>query len=88
MYVETARAEDALAIPDSALVDENGCPTAYVQVSGETFQRRDLRLGIRDSGFSQVIEGLAPGEQVVTRGAYAVRLASLATSVPAHGHAH
>jgi len=88
VYVETERAEEALAIPGSALVDEEGRWVAFVQVSGETFQKRDLTLGIRDSGFAQVISGIEPDERVVTKGAYAVRLASLSTSLPAHGHAH
>ncbi|MBI4563792.1 MAG: efflux RND transporter periplasmic adaptor subunit [Planctomycetes bacterium] len=88
VYLETARAEEAIAIPETAIVDEEGRPVAFVQVSGETFQRRDLTVGIRDSGFVQVLEGLAAGERVVTRGAYAVRLASASSSIPAHGHPH
>jgi RND family efflux transporter MFP subunit len=88
LYLETARAEEALAVPDSALVDEDGLFVAFVQVSGETFRKRDLAIGIRDSGFVQVMDGLSPGERVVTRGAYAVRLASVSTSLPAHGHSH
>ena len=35
-----------------------------------------------------VVEGLNPGERIVTGAAYHVRLASLSTSVPAHGHEH
>ncbi len=88
IYIESARAEEAPAVPDAALVDEDGRFVAFVQVSGETFEKRDLTLGIRDSGFAQILQGLAPGERVVTRGAYAVRLASVATSSPAHGHEH
>ena len=61
---------------------------AFVQVSGETFQKRDLTLGIQDGDFIQVLSGLAPGERVVTKGAYAIRLASVSTTIPAHGHAH
>lgn len=88
LHLETARAEETLVVPDSALVDEDGRFVAFVQVSGETFEKRDLKIGIRDSGFAQVLEGLSPGERIVTRGAYAVRLASVSTSLPAHGHAH
>jgi hypothetical protein len=36
----------------------------------------------------QVLDGLAPGERVVTRGAWQVRLASAAGALPAHGHVH
>lgn len=88
VFVETAREEQSLAVPASALVDEEGRYVAFVQTAGETFEKRDLTLGIRDTGFAQVLSGLAEGERVVTHGAYAVRLASVATSLPAHGHAH
>ena len=88
LHVETARSEDALAIPDSAIVDEDSKTIAFVQVSGETFQKRDLKLGIKDGNWVQVLSGLAEGERVVTKGAYAVRLASVSTAIPAHGHVH
>jgi membrane fusion protein, heavy metal efflux system len=86
--IETARAEDTLAIPESAIVDEDGRPTAYVELEGEAFQKQDLELGLRDSGFVQVKQGLKEGERVVTKGAYAIRLASVSAVIPAHGHAH
>ena len=88
LFVETARAETALAIPGSAIIEEDGRPVAFVQVGGETFDKRDLVLGIRDGTWVQVVEGLAEGERVVTRGAYAVRLASVSAAIPAHGHVH
>lgn len=88
LHVETARAEETIAIPDSAIVEEAGQPVAFVQVSGETFEKRELRLGIRDGKFVQVLEGLKEGERVATSGAYAIRLASVSGVIPAHGHAH
>ena len=88
VYVATAHVAEALAVPVSALVDEDGRTVAFVQVSGEAFQKRDLTLGIQDGEFVQVLAGLAAGERVVTKGAYAIRLASVSTTIPAHGHAH
>ena len=88
VYVETAHVTEALAVPASALVEEDGRAVAFVQVSGETFHKRDLTLGIQDGAFIQVLSGLSPGERVVTKGAYAIRLASVSTTIPAHGHAH
>lgn len=88
VYVETAHVAEALAVPVSALVEEDGKSVAFVQVSGETFQKRDLTLGIQDGAFIQVLSGLSPDERVVTKGAYAIRLASVSTTIPAHGHAH
>lgn len=88
LHVETSRAEDAIAIPDSAIVEEGGNFVAFVQVSGETFQKRELTLGIRDGDWVQVLSGVNEGERVVTKGAMAIRLASVSGVIPAHGHAH
>jgi RND family efflux transporter MFP subunit len=88
LLVETAHAEETLAIPGAAIVEEDGRPIAFVQVAGETFEKRDLTLGIRDGNWVQVREGLAAGERIVTQGAYAVRLASVSSAIPAHGHVH
>ncbi len=88
LHVETARVEDAVAIPDSALVEEGGQLIAFVQISGETYEKREIKTGISDAGFVQVLEGIKTGERVVTKGAYAIRLSSISGVIPAHGHAH
>lgn len=77
-----------LAVPVTALLDEGGQSVVYVQAEGESFVRRTVKTGIRDSGFVQVLDGLAVGEHVVTVGGYQVRLASLGTPTAGHGHAH
>ncbi|MGA1238655.1 MAG: efflux RND transporter periplasmic adaptor subunit [Limisphaerales bacterium] len=88
LYVETARAEETLAVPDSSIIEEDGRPIAFVQLSGETFEKRDLELGIRNGHQVQILSGLVEGERIVTKGAYAVRLASVSSAIPAHGHVH
>jgi len=76
------------AVPATAIVDDAGRPIVFVQREGETFERRAVTLGPRSGDLVQVIEGVKPGDRVVMKGAYLVRLASLSTSVPAHGHVH
>lgn len=88
LHVETGRSEDAVAIPDSAIVEEAGNLVAFVQVSGESFEKRELKLGIRDENWVEVLSGIGEGERVVTKGAMAIRLASVSGVIPAHGHAH
>jgi membrane fusion protein, heavy metal efflux system len=78
----------APVVPSSAIVDDAGRPIVFVQVEGESFERRPVTLGTREGELVQVLSGVKPGEHIVTRGAYLVRLASLSTSVPAHGHVH
>jgi cobalt-zinc-cadmium efflux system membrane fusion protein len=86
--VRTGRRESGVLIPASAVLDEDGRPVAYVQVAGETFERRALTLGPAAAGRVLVRSGVRAGERVVTGAAYQVRLASLSTAVPAHGHEH
>lgn len=78
----------ALAVPEPALVDDSGIFVVFVQVEGESFERRVVRLGARDRGFVEVLSGVRAGEHVVTRGAWSVKLAASSGSVPAHGHSH
>jgi cobalt-zinc-cadmium efflux system membrane fusion protein len=75
-------------VPAAAVVDDAGRPIVLVQREGETFERRPVTLGARTGDLVQITEGVKPGDRVVTKGAYLVRLASLSTSVPAHGHVH
>jgi multidrug efflux pump subunit AcrA (membrane-fusion protein) len=69
-------------------VDDGGRPVVFVQAAGETFLRRPVRLGIREGGYVQVLEGVSRGERVVARGAHLIRLAAMSGQVPAHGHVH
>ncbi|MBA4251813.1 MAG: hypothetical protein C0442_08835 [Chlorobiaceae bacterium] len=78
-----------ISIPQSAIVNEDGIQTVYVQLEGEAFEKRIVKTGIVDAGFVQVLEGLNEGERVVTVGAYQVRLATLSVdSAIGHGHVH
>ncbi len=64
--------QTVLAVPESAIIDESGKPVAFVQLSGETFEKRYLKLGKKDQDSVQVLSGLSEGEYVTTKGAYAV----------------
>jgi membrane fusion protein, heavy metal efflux system len=86
LLMETTQARPV--VPAAAIVDDAGRPIVFVQREGETFERRAVTLGPRSGDVVQITEGVKAGDRVVTTGAYLVRLASLSTSVPAHGHVH
>ncbi|OZA27166.1 MAG: hypothetical protein B7X91_09340 [Hydrogenophilales bacterium 17-64-11] len=81
-------ARDAVAIPASSVLDEGGMDVVFVQAGGESFERRTVRLGAREGDWVEVLDGLMPGQRVVSRGAYLVKLASTGTAQIGHGHAH
>jgi Cu(I)/Ag(I) efflux system membrane fusion protein len=84
----TETADVAPVVAESAVIDDAGRPVIFIQAAGETFLRRPVKLGIREGGFVQVLEGAWPGERVVTRGAHLIRLSAMSSQVPAHGHVH
>jgi len=61
----------ALVIPAAALLNANG-DTAQVMVidAQSVAQSRDVKTGIQNDQNVQIVEGLKPGDQVVTQGAY------------------
>lgn len=88
IYLKTKPIRDALVIPYSALLEEQGHYFVYVQTSGEGFQKRELKLGANDGSSIQVLSGIKENERVVTKGAYQIKLATMSSKMPAHGHAH
>ena len=81
-------AREAVAIPASSVLDEGGMAVVFVMAGGESFERRTVRLGAREGDWVEVLDGLTPGQRVVSRGAYLVKLASTGTAQIGHGHAH
>jgi len=78
-----------VAVPASAVHEEDGLPVAYVKVGGEAFQRRILQIGPSDGSWTIVYSGIGSGEQVVAVGGYQVKLASLGDAeISDHGHPH
>lgn len=73
--------------PLSALLDDSGTTVAYVQLEGESFARREVRVLSR-LGNHALVEGLKPGERLVIQGAGAVRRASLLSAGAPEGHVH
>ena len=88
VQVATGEPLSTLTVPLSALVDDGGTPVVYVQLSGEAFERRTVRTGIRDRELVAIASGLVAGERVVVRGAWSVKLAAAGPASPAHGHPH
>ena len=76
-----------IVVPLSALLDDSGTTVAYVQLEGESFARREVRV-LGRLGDVALVEGLRPGERLVTRGGGAVRRSSLLSAGAPEGHVH
>ena len=82
-------AEEAVLIPASAVQDENGVAVVYLQTGGESFERRIVRSGPRDGERVAILAGVDPGQRVVSKGAYLIRLSTSSAAADGHaGHKH
>jgi RND family efflux transporter MFP subunit len=86
--VRTGSIVQGVVVPTSAILDDNGRSIVFVQPEGETFERREVVLGAREGDLAIIVSGVKAGERVVSGAPYQVKLASLSTAVPEHGHEH
>jgi cobalt-zinc-cadmium efflux system membrane fusion protein len=61
--------KEALVVPSSALVDEEGMKIVYVK-EGERYERRPVTVGTINYRLAEILSGIEEGEEVVTAGAY------------------
>ena len=60
---------DALVLPVAALVDQNDKPTVFViENDPPTIRQKEVRTGINDGEFVEILSGLSEGDRVVTMG--------------------
>ena len=64
--------KDALLVPVSALVDDEGLKVVYVK-EGDKYEKRTITLGAITYQLAEVLSGVEGGENVVIAGAYQLR---------------
>lgn len=82
---------NVLAIPREALIEIQGNYYAYVKMKGhdDAYEKRLVRTGASDGIRMEILEGINPGEDVVTKGATIIRMAETsAIAPPGHSHNH
>lgn len=65
------REEMAVVVPTSALVEDGPVHFVFVK-TGDVYQKQDIDPGIMGDEVVEVLAGLAPGDVVVTQGAYSL----------------
>jgi cobalt-zinc-cadmium efflux system membrane fusion protein len=68
----TGERKEALLVPASALVDEEGIKVVYVK-EGERYERRPVTVGTINYQFAEILSGVEAGDQVVAAGAYQIK---------------
>lgn len=65
---------DAVAVPDEAIQTKDKCHMLFVRLAdGKSLQTRLVKPGVHSGGYTQVLEGVGPGAEVVTVGSHALK---------------
>ncbi len=80
--------EQVLSVPTSALVEEQGLYCVYLRLDEDCYKKQYVTLGADNGEAVQILSGLKTGDEVVTKGAYQIKLASASNAIPAHTHHH
>jgi membrane fusion protein, heavy metal efflux system len=87
-FLFTGQKENAVVVPSSSIIEEQGHYFVFVQIGGESYVKREIYFAGNDGKKVEIQSGLKPGERIVTRGAYQIKLAALTGTLPIHGHTH
>lgn len=85
-WLQTNPIPNRIVIPKTALLEEQGSFYVYVQKSGESFEKRYIKLNVADGIQVWVTEGLKAGERIVSKGALLIKVASASGAMPVHQH--
>jgi multidrug efflux pump subunit AcrA (membrane-fusion protein) len=89
----TDASPDAIVVPRAAVLGEGGDLFVIRQLGDEPteFERTPVVVGLRDERFIEIIDGVLPGDRVVTQGNYPLQFvggAAAAKLEDDHGHSH
>jgi membrane fusion protein, heavy metal efflux system len=69
--------QNAIAVPDSSVLrDDENQPFVYVASGSNQFGRRPVEIGQSESGKTQILKGLSPGDRVVGDGSLFLQFAN------------
>ncbi len=74
--------QSVLLVPEEALVPEQGRQYVFV-VEDDRAVRKTVKLGVRAPGLAEIVEGISPGDRVITEGTQKVHDGSPVRLLPA-----
>lgn len=90
VYLKSQAIPDAIVLPITALIEEQGRFFVYIQQvdHDDEYIKKEVAIGASDGVNRQILGGVKLGQKIVTKGAYAVKLASMSGAMPEHSHDH
>jgi len=70
VHLTTELGGNTIKVPASAILGETEKHFVFVAVNDSTFEKREVRTGVETRDIVEVLDGLATGERIVTRGGF------------------
>ncbi|MFA5956372.1 efflux RND transporter periplasmic adaptor subunit [Hyphomicrobium sp.] len=70
--IATGGNADALAVPESAVIDSGNRQVVLVDLGDGRYEPRDIKLGRTGDGFREVLSGVSEGDKVVVNGNFLI----------------
>lgn len=87
IYLIGGQRDNVISVPKDAITEEQGQRFVFVQIDEHGYEKRNVSIGATDGVNVEILSGLNPGDNVVTKGAIFVKLAQSSGAVP-EGHSH
>ncbi len=89
LYLKTITNTQALTIPNTSLLEEQGVHFVFVQTTPELFEKREVKIGVTDGLLTEILNGITKSDRIVSLGAINIKLAQASGTLDAHsGHNH
>lgn len=89
IFLKTITNKQAITIPLSSIIEEQGNFYVWVKVHTEMYEKREVKTGANDGKYVEILNGITSGDSIVTRGAMSIKLAQATGALDAHsGHVH
>lgn len=63
----------SLGVPEESVVQQGNTAIVYKIIDNQTVARTEVKTGVRNPGYIQIISGLTEGDQIVVQGVSKVR---------------
>jgi membrane fusion protein, heavy metal efflux system len=89
IYLKTITSGNALTIPLTAIMEEQGTFFVWVQIRPEMYEKREVKMGASDGLKVEITGGISQSDRIVVKGAVFIKLAQATGALDAHsGHVH
>lgn len=89
LFLKTITNMNALVVPNTSLIEDQGNVFVFVQINPELFEKREIKIGSTDGLKTEIISGISKNKRIVSTGAIFIKLAQATGTLDAHsGHNH